>query len=258
LNHHSCRGVSITGGGVSIAGLSKKITRYQDREEFKKLQKMLNIDYREALKQTENSLISSITKKIKSLDDYIDFLNGDWLDENKESNLKKEINVQPKIYSLGTSSSGFGFMKNETLNLSICILNLALQNNGPNVLEDFKIYLNIENVIKADSVDKNKEYMDLNKYTYNVLFKDNNKAECIPYESILVQNDSMELDPICFLTDHKETEVIISWRIVARNFSKSDKITLTVKPKVEIREYEQYVDNPEGLKQKIEIKNKFK
>lgn len=239
----------------------EKIIKYQDRNEFKKLQRMLKIDYRKTLEQakTGNIFFDSLTNKIKSLDDYIDFINGDLFKEFEDNNSKKELNIQPKTYSIGSRhSSGFGLTQIETLNLSICTLNLRLKNNGPNVLEDFKIYLDFENIIKAETVSKNKEYLDLNKYVYNVFFTGTHKAEYIPFESILVQDDSMDLDPICFLTDHKETEVLINWRIVARDFSMSDKIKLSIKPKIETREYEKYVDNPADYKPITEIQFKYK
>jgi len=238
----------------------EKIIKYHDRHKFKDLLKRLKFDVRKTLEQTKtgNFYIDSLSDNIKSFDDYIDFLNGDLFKDFEENSSKKELNIQPKTYSLGTRSNGFGLTQVETYNLSICTLNLRLINNGPNVLEDFKIYLDFENIIKAQTVNKSKEFLDLHKYVYNVFFTDDRKAEFIPNESILVQDDSLDLDPICFLTDHIETEVIINWRIVARDFSMSDRIKLHVKPKIATLEFDKYVENPADYEPITEIQYKYK
>lgn len=235
-------------------------TKYLDKGEFKSMLELLKIDYKNNLKElkTGHKFYDFQIDKVKSFDDYVDFLNGEFFTKKEDSNSTNELNIQPNIYSLGIHSSSFGFTKDKTKNLSICTLRLRLINNGPDVLEDFKIYLDFKNVKKADTIDKSKEYLDFTKYEYNVIFSGKDKAEFIPNQTILVQNDFIYLDPICFLTDHNESIITLDWKLVARGFNKSDKIQLTIKPRIEIREYEKYVDNPASFEPKTKIRLKYK
>lgn len=229
--------------------------KYLDREKFKKTLKMLKIDFKPI--KTGNRYLDCEQNKIKTLDDYIDFLNGGFIKKMKENNSEKELDIQPKTY-LPSFSLREGFTVRKKSNLSVCTLNLRLINNGPDLLEDFKIYLEFENIIKAESINKRKDYSDLYRYQYNVFFANDFKAEFIPKVKILVQNDSIDLDPICFLTSHQVTDVVINWKIVARNFNMTDQIRLQIIPKIECSEYDRYVDDPENYKPITEIKFKYK
>lgn len=229
--------------------------KYLDREEFKETLKMLKIDFKQI--KTGDRYLDCEQNKIKTLDDYIDFLNGVFIKKMEKNNSEKKIDIQPKTYSTSGSLME-GFTVRKKTNLSICSLNLRLINNGPNLLEDFKIYLEFENIIKAEAINKRKNYTDFYKYQYNVLFKNDFKAEFIPKVKILVQNDSIDLDPICFLTSHQVTDVVVTWKIVARNFNMTDQIRLQIIPKIECSEYDRYVDDPENYKPITEIKLKYK
>lgn len=249
----------VDGDNVFYPEFIEKQTTFKDRDEYKKMLKFLKINYKNTLKElkTGHKFFDHQVDKIKSLDDYIDFLNGDFFEKQEDSSSDDKTNIQPIIYSLGIHSSGFGFTKDHTTNQSICTLRLKLKNNGPYVLENFKVYLQFENVREADTINKNKEYLDLINYEYNVFFSDNKNAEFTPHETILVQNDSIDLDPICFLTNHYESIVTLNWKLVARDFNKSGKIELRIIPKIEIREYKKYVCNPESYESQTEFKFKY-
>src|ERR1019366_3705916 len=121
---------------------------------------------------------------------------GDLLKKYSKREPENENDPQPVLFSMDNMSWRFC----NTANLSVCILKLKFINHGSLVLEDFKIYLEFENVLSVASVNKRKNLLDSGKYKYNIQFKKNLSAEFIPEQTVLVQEDAIELDPICFKT----------------------------------------------------------
>lgn len=192
---------------------------------------------------------------LKTYDEYIDFLNGDYpkKDYLKTEDENENIDCQPTKYHLPS------FMSSSTkeINLSNCILNLKFINHGPEVLEDYKIYLSFENVVQVDSVNKSSSFTDLYQYKYNVKFSEN-KGEFVPEKTVLVQKDFVIIDPICFRTNHKVKEVIIKWELYARNIFETSTLKLEIKPKIEIEERRKIVKSSEDVKTLIRILPKVK
>jgi hypothetical protein len=141
-------------------------------------------------------------------------------------------------------------------NLSTCLLRLKINNDSDEVLENYKLYLKFNNIVKAAIADKRLEFFDTQDYIYNTTFKSDFEGEFIPSYPILVQNDSVSIDPICFKPKHTAQTVFVDWRIVARNYSKSGRLEIFVNPKIEQEERTRYVETP-GEPIAGDIKSKF-
>ncbi|GEM_PF-6122189 len=219
----------------------EEITTYKNISSLKK------VDYKKII--PEDPFISN---KIKTFDDFVLFLNGDLFKDFIRDNKEKEINPQPVLFDFGMTN----IYKYE--NLSTCILNLKIVNNSPEVIEDYKLYIKFNGIIKAETVDKRKDFIDDYRYSYNTHFKNELEAEFIPQNPILVQNDSINIDTICFKPETKNITVLLEWKILARNFTQSGQLELIIKPNIEKKEIKKYVDFPESFISKSIIKTKFK
>lgn len=222
------------------------IITYGDKREhielFKEVYQSPNDMYKK-MKEEFNFEDESL-KDFKTFEEYVDTICYD------ESNFKGYLesfkdNIQPISHSIGGTSKFNLFEKTKTHNLSICCLKLQFQNFGPDVLEDYKLYLNFENIITADTINKRTEVFDLYKYNYNVHFKGEANAEFKPETPILVQNDFVDLDPICFAVIPKKRTSYLNWELKARNYEDSGRISLKINPIIERIDLTSFVNNPE-------------
>ncbi|MBL7722496.1 MAG: HNH endonuclease [Chitinophagaceae bacterium] len=180
--------------------------------------------------------------KIKTYDDLMEYFNGDMEKEDRE---KPNTDPQPHKFELSP------FMREyKVINKSNCVLYLKLTNGDKDVLEDYKLYLNFENVIEADSVTKRSKFFDDYKYSYNVFFPENNRGEFIPARPVLVQNDSVTLDAICFRPDPKAKFVNLNWELFARGVFGSGTIRINIKSSFEQHIRERHVE-PSEIKPKF-------
>lgn len=219
---------------------------FTDRDSFKEIYELIGKDPMELVKDLKErnkpgSHYIPYINKISTYDDYIDYLNGDFpkkdcletQDENSNTDCQPIKHLFPDIL--------FSRIQNKEINLSNCVLKLKLINYGPTILEDYKVYLTFENVEEVDSVNKKKEFLDTTKYEYNVRFFENNKAEFYPDRNVLVQNDSVNVDSICFRVKHSIQKVKISWKLIARNIQTDGTIELEIKPEIEIHQRERFI-----------------
>lgn len=132
-----------------------------------------------------------------------------------------------------------------------------MTNYGPLVLEDYKIYLEFEDVLSLESVDKRDDFFDTFKYKYNIKFKSNFVVEFIPEHPILVQEDSIEIDSLCFRTNHLPTSPKVKWTVLARDFKYTNQFVISVEPKMEKRVITKYVDNPNEFVSMKKIRCKY-
>lgn len=205
----------------------KEKMMHTDRNMLRDLYGMMGKDiteYVEDFKTRNIGLVSHLDHRVKNIKDYdgvIDYMN--WLTEKSSMN-EDRINCQPILHRFGA----FGFYKE--INLSNCSVQLKLTNLSPEVLEDYKLYFQVENVVAVDSVNKNTSATDMFEYTYNVTFDENLRGEFIPKRNILVQSDSVLLDPICFRPNRKARKVNIQWELFARNAYNAGSLSLPVRP----------------------------
>lgn len=224
----------------------KEETRFIDRDSYKRIYELLGKDPMEMVTDLKDrnkpgSYYIPFVNKISSYDEYIDYLNGDFPkkdfmqtpDEDSNTDCQPVKHLMPNVL--------FSWGQNKEINLSNCILNLKLINYGPAILEDYKVYLTFENIVEADSVNKNKEFLDITKYEYNVRFSEKNKAEFYPTRKVLVQNDSVKIDPVCFRVKHDIQNIKIKWELFARDIQTSGTIELEIKPEIKIEEKEKFI-----------------
>lgn len=229
----------------------KHTTIYKDRASWKRLQELVGIDPMQQVNQMKANNKFGLNffphlSKIDTYDDYLDYINGD----HPNSPFKKEdddenqnTDCQPLRHKMGSLGiSGDYSMHNK----SNCVLKLRFKNTGKEVLENYKLYLNFENILEADSVNKNNSWHDMYEYKYNLKFTHFNKAEFIPERDVLVQNDSVILDDICFRTLHNTKDVIVHWELFARNCHKTGKIDLKINPQIKREVTEKLVYEPQN------------
>lgn len=184
--------------------------------------------------------------KIQTYDDLIDYFNGDFPKKNylvKEDE-NENNDCQPLDYIMPT----IPYCREDIMvNLSNCVLKLRFTNFSMQTLENYKLYLTFENVVCIDTVNKKTVWHDLNKYEYTVNFQEWNKAEFLPKKDILLQNDSVVLDELCFRTHHKTKSINIRWQMLARNIKQEGILVIEIKPKFIIERqtrYEVKADKP--------------
>ncbi|MDX6191967.1 HNH endonuclease signature motif containing protein [Flavobacterium sp. Fl-318] len=249
--------LSITNKGSLKPIFIKEITTYIDRDSWKRVYEILGKNPMELIDEIKSNSTGdfyyrNIVNKIETYDQYIDFMNGDFpeKDFSKMPDIKEVTNCQPLNY-LMPSMLGYNYTKEK--NLSNCILDLKFTNYGPEVLEDYKLYIIFDEVVEIDSVNKRNSWDDIYKYKYNVRFIESNKAEFVPEQNVLVQNDSVIIDSICFRTDYKTKYVVIKWELFARNFQDEGLLKVPISPTFEKSEQTRFEINAKGMKPKTRI-----
>jgi len=228
----------------------KEETRFIDRNSYKRLYELIGKDPMERVKDLKdrNKLgpyYIPFINKINTYDEYIDYLNGDFPEKNYLETQDENSNTDCQPIKHLFPDILYSRRQNKEVNLSNCVLNLKLINYGPAILDDYKVYMTFENVVEADSVNKNKEFLDTTKYEYNVRFLEYNKAEFYPNRNVLVQNDSVNIDAICFRIKHDIQKVKIIWELLARNIQTNGTIELVIKPEIVIQEREKFIPSGE-------------
>ncbi|MCE3294632.1 MAG: endonuclease [Crocinitomicaceae bacterium] len=224
----------------------KEVTKHTDIEPLR------NIDYKKQIQELDTTYLPfSLSHKIKNFDDYILFLNGELFEGLQKETLEKEKSPQPFKFDLNMTG---GIYKYE--NLSTCVVKLKLLNNSSEVIEDYKIYLQFEGTSNIERVDKRIQWGDSVKY--NTTIKNELEAQFIPENSILVQNDSIDLDLLCFKPESKNSKIKINWKVLARNFNQSGQLELLIKPKFKTEIRTKYVESPENFSSQTIIYNNYK
>ena len=226
--------------------LTKETTVYKEVSDFKK------VNYKKILKE-----LKSISRpiddpwlfRIKTFQEFIDFLNGKPFEKFEKNN--EEYSSQPKFSEL-SMRGGITIIKNH----SVCDLSLKVINTGTKPLKNFKLYIEFENVIQPQVVDKRKNFLEENSHHYNTKFTETSKAVYIPKNSILVQEDYDFIDQICFKTELKDTKCKIKWQFFAEDFNKTGEIEFDVITYFEITENAKYVDEPEKYQNESKILTK--
>lgn len=239
-------------------------TRFTDWDMYKKVYESKGKDPMEMINKLKDSnklglFYNPNINKIKSYDDFIDYLNGDFPEKNFLNTTDEIINTDCQPINHLTPDFFFSSRYITERNLSSCVLNLKLINYGPAILEDYKVFLSFENIIRADSVSKKNDFFDTSEYEYNVQFFENSKAEFYPQRNVLVQNDSVTFDAICFRTEHNIYSVTINWKLLGRNIQTNGSIELKIIPKIEIEEIEKFIsaDEKKDMEYRILPKIKF-
>lgn len=215
-------------------------TRYIDKKSIFRVYELTGIDPMKSIKERIKENIWNSPhyipgfNKIKTFDEYLDFISKD---DYKLDDETENINCQPLEYCLNEMR----MTKYKELNKSNCVLNLSIKNVSEKPLEDFKLYIKMDNIVNIDSVNKKRMYFDTTEYSYNILFDENLRGEFMPNQRVLVQNDSISIDTICFRTKHSTTEVVLNWEFFARDTNIKGQIFLKIDPQFEEEELIKYV-----------------
>jgi len=218
----------------------REITTLLDRDLYLKTWSLIgkNLDdVINKIKDENNALHpfyqSPSINKIQTYDDLIDYFNGDFPEKNyliKEDE-NENIDCQPLEHVMPT----LPFCREEVLqNHSNCVIKLRFTNFSTQTLDNYKLYLTFENVINVDTVNKKTVWHDLHNYDYTIKFLEWNKAEFLPKKDILLQNDSVVLDMLCFRTHHKTKNINIRWQMLARGIQHEGNLSIEIKPKFKI------------------------
>lgn len=173
---------------------------------------------------------------IESLDQYLDFISSNKYELDDENT---NTNCQPIEYGLSSLRS----TEYKEVNYSNCVLNINIKNISSRILENYKLYLTFENVVEVDSVNKRTKYFDSNEYNYNVIFFEKYKAEFIPDSNVLVQNDSVRIDSICFRVKHDERIVKLKWELYAKDIQDVGELEFQIAPEFEEEERTNFVNS---------------
>jgi len=172
---------------------------------------------------------------VETYDEYLNYLSSDRFKSEDEL---KNTDCQHITFHYGDVRFG----EYKEFNLSNCVLDLSIKNTSSRVLEDFKIYLTFSNVLKVDSVNKQREALDMSKYKYNIWFDKKFKGEFKPRQNALVQNDSVKIDSICFRTKHSTKLVVMNWELFARDIHTKGEIKFQINPQFEEENRNKYVE----------------
>jgi hypothetical protein len=189
-------------------------------------------------------------KKIKSKEDLLEY----FLKKPEEESIEEYNDPQPIRRSFT-----FPSYMDITTNHSTCKFSLILKNTGTSVLEDYKIYLDFENVISIDTVNKRMGFYDI-KHEYNVYFNTDSPHRGVfePRETILVQGDSILLDEICFKPKPEQYSSTLKWSLFSRDYKTNGELSFTINPVFEESERDIYVKNPSCILSPTErICNKY-
>lgn len=235
--------------GKFQAAFIKETTTYLNRNDYKEIYELLGKDPMELVNEIKDkykklNYSDPYLNKVTNYDEFIDYLNGNHLKINTE---KPDTNSQPVLHTIDA------FRICKKINRSNCVLDLKFTNHGPEVLENYKLYLNFENIIEVDSVNKRSSISDMYKYKYNVKFFELNKGEFIPEKDVLVQNDSVLLDSICFRPDYKAKFINLNWELFARNIHNTGSLRFEIKSKFEKTNQQIFIENADKKKNTIRI-----
>lgn len=157
-----------------------------------------------------------------------------------ETEFSKSELIGPRLLMFNSSP-----MFNNKVNYSWCKLEVQLRNTGSVVIEDWKLYLQFENVQKVDD-DFTKDvfmYKSVAPHRTCWAFEKELQIGYFPLaQSPLIQKDGREFKCFC-IPNFDTNEVKIKWSLLARNFDKEGEIILSVNPIYETKIETKYVNN---------------
>lgn len=145
--------------------------------------------------------------------------------DNDKFELEKLTSPQPKKY----------YINGQTNNLSSCIFNIYICNDGNIPLDDYKIYFTFpKEVIAVEIVDKSRRFLDSFIYNYNTYFdRESGSFIFYPQEKTLVQKDRVFTDYFCLRPMTETTQkIILDYEFIAKDFHKTGQLSINIEPTV--------------------------
>ena len=136
-----------------------------------------------------------------------------------------------------------------TENHSFIPIKIIINNTGDEPIEEYKILLDFEGEIQ-DLSDTNEKKEGLNlafisKYIPNTsLWSETMQGKIIPKQKILVGDDHLNSEDIFIKPFPKESDIIIKWKLISKDFKDEGELILKVFPEIE-KEYKYiFVEDP--------------
>ena len=119
-------------------------------------------------------------------------------------------------------------------NLSCCEFSLVIQITGNNVIEDFKLNFHLSGEIRKIGItNKQDSFLDLApKECYTFIREGTLHGVFDPMNNILVQNDKVLTDKICFRPSENSQTVLLEWELIARDFTTNGKLAINIYPEI--------------------------
>lgn len=167
-------------------------------------------------------------------------------DEIRKVKLDKLIDPQPIRY----------YMDGIDYNKSACDFYLIIENNGDNVIEDYKLRFHLEGeIISVDTTNKETSFLEPPKKYNTSIDKSSPSGIFKPTNNMLVQNDSVSTDKICFRPSENDQTVLLHWELIARDFKANSQLTIYIHPRVIDKKSVEYFER--YLEDEIRIENYF-
>ncbi len=160
-----------------------------------------------------------------------------------------DLNSMPRISILGESLDK---------NLSWCSFDVCIKNNGTKVIEDWKLFLYIEDgkYRKLDDDSDKSIFANLNRtnrYRNYWVYEKEGYYLYKPINAPLIQQDIKSFE-VAILPFHDCQSIKMSWKLLARDYNDSGELILFINPKYEIERNLIEVETPDLIQPKsIEI-----
>ena len=135
------------------------------------------------------------------------------------------------------------------INYSFCQFYLRVHNTGDAPIEDYKILLEFEGEIveMSDTNEKPSGFGILNvnaRIPDTFLYSDTLTGKIVPRKSILVGDDTFASDDIFLKPIHKESKIVVKWKLISKSFKQSGELLINVKPDIETVYKDVLVEDP--------------
>ncbi|WP_428225295.1 hypothetical protein [Flavobacterium sp.] len=124
------------------------------------------------------------------------------------------------------------------INYSFCQFYLRVHNTGDSPIEEYKVFFEFEGEIieLSDTNEKTTGYRILslhNAIPDTFLYSETMTGKIVPRKSILVGDDTFKSDDIYLKPSHKESKIVIKWKLISKSFKQEGDLLINVKPDIE-------------------------
>lgn len=135
-----------------------------------------------------------------------------------------------------------------TINLSYVPIFIVIHNNGNDPIEEFKLKLEFFGKIQdiADTNEKGAINLALltSRFSNTHILGDSKTVNIIPKHNILVGDDSIESDYIYVKPHVDDTEILIKWSLISKDFKDKGELKMEIQPDVVIENKSILVEDP--------------
>lgn len=124
------------------------------------------------------------------------------------------------------------------INYSFCKFYIKIHNTGNSPIEEYKLFLKFEGEITelAYTNEKASVFTVLNMrpgIRDTFLYTNTMTGEIVPIKKILVGDDCFKSDDIFIKPSHKESKIVINWKLISKFFKQEGNLLINVNPIIE-------------------------